>query len=344
MIQLNKVSRILIVGPAWVGDMVMAQSLFKILKQQNPKVTIDVLAPTWSHGLLERMPEVNRSWVLPFQHGELNLRQRYRLAKSLRAENYQQVIVLPNSFKSALVPFWTQIPLRTGWRGEWPRFLFLNDARSLDKTRLPLMVQRFAALGLAPEAALPESLPWPSLVISPTTLAAALTKYQLTRPTRLLVLAPGAEFGPSKRWPVRHYAAVANAKIVEGWEVWIFGSAKDQVIAQEISELTQGRALDLTGKTSLAEAVDLMSLATVVVTNDSGLMHIAAAVGSPLVAIYGSTSPQFTPPLSERVAILSLQLPCSPCFQRVCPLQHNNCMQDLQPQQVLRSVAELVGS
>lgn len=337
----NEIKNVLIVGPAWVGDMVMAQSLFKLLKQRDPDLSIDVLAPSWSHGLLERMPEVRQTWVLPFAHGELNLRKRYQLAKSLRSQNYQQVIVLPNSFKSALLPFWTKIPLRTAWRGEWPRFLLLNDARRLDKIRLPLMVQRFAALALEPQAALPEILPWPGLSIAPETRAAALAKHQLSLPEKLLVLAPGAEFGPSKRWPVKHFAAVANAKIVEGWGVWILGSAKDQPVSQEIVDLTQGRAIDLSGRTSLAEAIDLMSLASVVVTNDSGLMHIAAAVGRPIVAIYGSTSPQFTPPLSERVAILSLQLPCSPCFQRVCPLQHNNCMQDLQPSQVLASIVEL---
>jgi heptosyltransferase-2 len=341
--QVVKMEKILIVGPAWVGDMVMAQSLFKVLKEQHPEVPIDVIAPAWSRGLLERMPEVNASWVLPFQHGEFKPIERYKLGKSLRSQGYTQVILLPNSFKSVLVPLWAKIPLRTGWRGEWPRSLLLNDARRLDKAQLPLMIQRFIALGLAEGASLPTDLPRPALNISPLTRNAALEKHQLSLPKRLLVLAPGAEFGPSKRWPAQYYADVANAKIKQGWGVWLFGSPKDSPIAQEICAATNGQAIDLTGKTSLAEAIDLMSLATVVVTNDSGLMHIAAAVGRPIVAVYGSTSPAFTPPLADQVEILSLNLSCSPCFERVCPLGHWRCMRDLQPQQVLRSIDILIG-
>lgn len=335
---LNSDKKILIVGPAWVGDMVMAQSLFEVLKQQNPEILIDILAPVWSQGLLERMPQVHRSWVLPFQHGELKLYPRYRLAKSLLANEYQQVILLPNSFKSALIPFWSNIPIRTGWRGEWPRFLLLNDARFLDKTKLPLMVQRFVALGLPSGTALPQKLPRPSLQISQSQQALALDKYQLVRPTRLLAMAPGAEFGSSKRWPAEYYAAVANAKISQGWEVWLFGSSKDKPVAEEICHLTQNKVMDLTGKTTLTEAIDLLAFATVVLTNDSGLMHIAAAVNRPLVALYGPTSTQFTPPLSDSATILSLNLSCSPCFQRTCPLGHWRCMKDLLPDQVIQTL------
>lgn len=335
--------KILIVGPAWVGDMVMAQSLFIFLKQQSPDITLDVLAPAWSKALLERMPEVNASHISPFAHGELRLKERYRLGKQLTEYGYDQVIVLPNSLKSALALYWSKIPKRTGWRGEWPRARLLNDARILDEETLPLMVQRFVALGLPKDATLPDKLPRPQLQVSPDSLATSLQKYALTRPTApLLVLAPGAEFGPSKRWPPNYYAEVASAKLAQGWEVWILGSPKDEPTATEIQQRLNNRAVNLVGKTNLADAVDLMSLATVVVSNDSGLMHIAAALNRPLVAVYGSTSPQYTPPLADKVAILDLNLSCSPCFKRICPLGHWHCMLHLKPQQVLTALDQLV--
>lgn len=337
----KKPAKILIIGPAWVGDMVMAQSLFKVLKSENPSVKIDVLAPAWSHGLLGRMPEVSSALLSPFKHGELDLSQRYQLGKTLRVGGYDQAIVLPNSFKSALILLWAKIPLRTGWRGEM-RYGLLNDVRVLDKKRYPLMIERFMALGLAKNSELPLTPPWPRLYITEDSKKVALSRLQLDTTKPILALCPGAEFGISKRWPPGYYAQIASAKLAEGWQVWIFGSEKDRVVAEEIQLKTQHRCQDLTGKTNLGEAIDLLSLADVVVSNDSGLMHIAAAVQRPLIAIYGSSSPQFTPPLTDRVRILSLSLSCSPCFQRVCPLGHFKCMQDLQPYDVMQTMNELL--
>lgn len=336
--------KILVFGPSWVGDMMMAQTLFKYLKQQNPNVVIDVLAPAWSRALLERMPEVNQTHVFPFGHGELALWKRYQFGKSLRVHRYDRAIVLPNTLKSALVIYAAGIPRRTGWHGEWPRgWLFLNDARKLDKEKLPQMIQRFAALAQPADMPLPAVLPKPQLTVTAVAVEAALQKYQLTTSSApILMLAPGAEFGPSKRWPAKYFAEVAQAKLAQGWQVWMFGSPNDMAIADEIQQQLQGRAVNLIGKTNLAEAVDLLSLATAVVSNDSGLMHIAAALGRPLVAIYGSTSPRFTPPLSDKVTILSLQLECSPCFQRECPLGHWKCMLDLKPEKVLQALDGLL--
>ena len=157
----------------------------------------------------------------------------------------------------------------------------------------------------------------------------------------ILALCPGAEYGPAKRWPAEYYASVANEKISEGWTVWIFGALKDQPIAKEIQTLTHQKALDFTGKTTLGEAIDLLSLAQVIVTNDSGLMHIGAALEKPLVVIYGSSTPNFTPPLTHIKQILSLNLPCSPCFERTCPLNHLKCLKDLHPEQVLNAIHSL---
>ncbi len=341
----NNSKRILVVGPAWVGDMVMAQSLFKLLKQQDPAVTIDVLAPAWSQGLLERMPEVAQSRVSPFGHGQFHLRQRFQLGKQLRAQNYDQVIFIPNSLKSALAPFWAHIPQRTGWYGEWPRRLLLNDGRRLDKKRWPLMFQRFAALGLPADAPLPASLPWPRLEIAAEKLDLTLQKYGLQRPHQpLLIIAPGAEFGPSKRWPAKYFAEVAQNKIEQGWTVWLFGSAHDQAISTEVNALTGQNCQDLTGKTTLAEAIDLLSLATIVVSNDSGLMHIAAALERPIVAVYGPTPADITPPLAVNYESLFLDLPCRPCMKRECPLGHWRCMQDLKPATVIASVDKQIKS
>ncbi len=337
----NTINKILIVGPAWVGDMVMAQTLFKVLKQQHPQAMIDVLAPAWTRPLMERMPEINQALDSPFAHGALQLRQRYQLGKRLRTEKYDWAIVLPGSFKSALAPFWAKIPRRTGWLRE-QRYGILNDWRRLDKNKYPLMIERFIALALAKDAPLPVAPAFPALRVSPAAVEATLAKQGVSRPAKpLLVLCPGAEFGPAKRWPSQHYAAVAQEKLAQGWTVWLLGSKKDQPVTEEINALTQHRCIDFAGKTALTEAVDLLSLATVVVTNDSGLMHIAAALGRAIVVMYGSSSQKFTPPLTKRVRTLSLNLACSPCFKRECPLGHLKCLQELAPTSVMQAIDAL---
>ncbi len=342
---------VLVIGPAWVGDMVMAQTLFILLRQQNPNCVIDVLAPAWSLPLLARMPEVRRAIAMPLGHGKLELGVRYRLGRELRAQHYDQApylqaIVLPNSFKSALVPWFARIPKRTGWRGEM-RYGLLNDRRTLDKQKYPLMVQRFAALAFVPNAPLPASLPFPQLIIDAAARARLLTQFNLDTKTPLLALCPGAEFGPSKRWPEAHYAEVARTVLERGWQIAIFGSEKDRAVAQTIIDLLpetlRARVVNLAGATQLEQAVDLLSAATAVVSNDSGLMHIAAAVGRPLVVVYGSTSPAFTPPLAERVEILQIPVDCGPCFQRECPLGHLKCLRDLKPERVLVALEKLLG-
>ena len=284
------------------------------------------------------MPEVSSSIVMPLGHGKLGLLERYRLGKNLRDKKYDQAILLPNSFKSAKIPFFSKIPVRTGWRGEM-RYFVLNDVRRLDEKRYPLMIERFMALGLDPDEDLPKDYPIPELQISPDTCAQALANHKLKYPERpVLALSPGAEIGPAKRWPEEYYAEIANEKLNEGWDVWLFGSQKDQPVAQRIMELTQQRCVDLTGRTRLEEAIDLLSLATTVVSNDSGLMHIAAALKKPLIAVYGPTSASFTPPLNSQAKVITLALECQPCFQRTCPLKHHRCMLELKPGMVLSAI------
>ncbi|WP_122424932.1 lipopolysaccharide heptosyltransferase II [Pseudomonas viridiflava] len=334
---------ILIVGPSWVGDMVMAQTLFKCLKRRHPECQIDVLAPEWSRPLLERMPEVRAALSFPLGHGALELATRRRIGKSL-AGQYDQAILLPNSLKSALVPFFAGIKQRTGWRGEF-RYGLLNDVRTLDKERYPLMIERFMALAYNKDAELPRPYPKPSLQIDSTTRDAALAKFGLTLDRPVLALCPGAEFGESKRWPAEHYAQVADARIREGWQVWLFGSQKDHPVGETIREnLIPGlreESINLSGQTSLAEAIDLLSCADSVVSNDSGLMHVAAALNRPLVAVYGSTSPAFTPPLADEVEVVQLGIECSPCFDRTCRFGHYNCMRLLEPGAVIQALGRL---
>lgn len=333
------VKKILIVGPAWVGDMVMAQTLFALLKQQAP-CHITVMAGAWSPGLLAFMPEVDDVITVPFGHGDLNLLARWKLGVSLRDRDFDEVLILTNSWKSAIIPFAAKIPLRTGWRGEM-RYGLLNDVRLLDKKKYPLMIDRFLALGLPEGETLPEPQ-WPRFRVNDAQVQQTLARFQLNSAGQnILVLCPGAEYGPAKRWPPAHFAEVAKSKLLDDWQVWLLGSSKEQPLASEIQRLTSQGCVDLTGQTNLAEAIDLLSQATAVVCNDTGLMHIAAALARPIVAVYGSSSPKFTPPLAEHVDIASINMPCSPCFDRVCRFGHTACLQDLSPQRILQGIEKL---
>lgn len=336
---------ILVVGPSWVGDMVMAQTLFIILKARYPDAAIEVLAPGWSRPILARMPEINAAIVMPVGHGRLDLLSRWRVAQTLRTRHYQAAYVLPNSLKSALIPLLAGIPRRVGWRGEM-RFGLLNDIRLLDEERYPLMVQRFAALAYRSDQALPATLPRPRLQVDTSSLPGLFDKFGLDVSRPILALCPGAEFGPAKRWPEQHYRAVAETMIERGWQVWIMGSNNDEAVGEAIrgplTGLQQQRVINLAGQTELADAIDLLSCAAVVVSNDSGLMHIAAALNRPLVAVYGSTSPGFTPPLGEQVETLAIPVDCGPCFQRACPLQHLKCLNDLLPGRVQEAIDRLL--
>jgi heptosyltransferase-2 len=337
---LNKPDKILVIGPSWVGDMVMAQSLFMILKANNPQCQIDVLAPEWSFPLLDRMPEVTQGIAMPLGHGKLGLNGRIKLGKSLRDSHYDQAILLPNSWKSALVPFFANIPIQTGYIGEYRRGL-LNDARKLDKTSLTMTVQRFVALGLSKKERFPEQYPIPKLAIDEEKQIAVAKKFNLKITDKILALCPGAEYGPAKRWPTEYYAEIAKQKSLQGWQVWLFGSEKDVGVSKEINKATEDLCTDFTGQTTMAEAVDLMSLVNTVVTNDSGLMHVAAALDKKIIAIYGSTDPGFTPPLNSLAKVLTLNLECSPCFKRECPLGHLRCLKDIPPSLVLESMGPL---
>lgn len=317
----------------------LMQPMLMRLKQRHPEVQIDVLAPPWTADLLYAMPEVHEVLINPFPHGALQLAARYRLGRQLKAAHYDQALVLPNSLKSALVPFFAGIPVRTGFVGE-VRYGLLNDARKLNKQSLPLMVERFAQLAENHRDNIPRPLANPALSITLAQRDATLQKLGLTLAQPVAVFCPGAEYGSAKRWPVAYFAEVAQRLQQHGYAVWLIGSGKDQEVANNIVALGNPAAHNLCGKTKLSDAIALLSCAALVISNDSGLMHLAAALDKPLLALFGSSSPQFTPPLSAKADVLKIDIACSPCFKRDCPLGHFNCMMQLTPERVWQAAQQ----
>ncbi|NYS62333.1 lipopolysaccharide heptosyltransferase II [Vreelandella salicampi] len=329
--------RLLVIGPSWVGDMVMAQSLFITLKQRYPGATLGVIAPAWSQPILARMPQVDEVLPLSVGHGEFGLKTRRELANRLKGR-FDRAIVLPRSWKAALVPFLARIPERVGFLGE-QRYGLLKERRKLDKQVLDQTVKRFVALGLPEEevASGRFTIPQPRLEIDYDNLVNLRIQHALSsRPA--IGMMPGAEYGPAKQWPLAYFHTLAKRLVDDGLEVRILGGPKDHIAGQEI---VQGlpQAHNLCGKTALADVVDLLADCRQVVTNDSGLMHVASAVGTRVQAIYGSSSPDYTPPLTNKARIHYLGLECSPCFQRDCPLGHTNCLNQMHAETLYKAVS-----
>ncbi|MGO4746167.1 ADP-heptose--LPS heptosyltransferase RfaF [Serratia quinivorans] len=344
--------KILVIGPSWVGDMMMSQSLYRTLKAEHPTAEIDVMAPAWCRPLLARMPEVNQALSMPLGHGALALGERRRLGRALRANGYDRAYVLPNSFKSALVPFFAQVPQRTGWRGEM-RYGLLNDIRVLDKTAFPLMVQRYVALAYDKQRIqraedLPQPLLWPQLQVSDEEIAETTAAFNLTDHRPIIGFCPGAEFGPAKRWPHYHYAALAQQLIDQGYQIALFGSAKDNEAGEQIraalDDDARGFCMNLAGETQLEQAVILLASCSAVVSNDSGLMHVAAALNKPLIALYGPSSPDFTPPLSDKAKVIRLISGYHKVRKGDADQGYHQSLIDIQPQQVLDALTPLLAA
>ena len=327
--------RILIVAPSWVGDAILSEPLVARLAVPREDPRIDVLAPAWCAPVYARMRGIGRIVESTLRHGRVGWAQRRALARTLSAQGYTQALVLPNSWKSALVPWLARIPLRTGYTGEM-RWGIVNDLRRLDRSALPRLVERYAALAVRRgEAADPA--PAPILVPDAANRDAAVRALGLHVDGGIAILCPGAEFGPAKRWPPGHFADLARKFLADGLQVWLLGSPTDKPAADAVLAAAGeagGAIRDLSGRTDLGTAIDLLSLASIVVSNDSGLMHAAAAVGAPLVALFGSSSPAYTPPMSAMAKIARIDIACSPCFKRECPLGHFRCMRDLEPRAV----------
>lgn len=322
---MNSKYKILIIAPGWVGDVIMSQALFKILrKQHQDKLQLDVMAPKWAHSILERMEEVNHVIASPFKSGSLSLWLRIKLGLNLRKAHYNQAIILPNSFKSALVPFIALIKKRTGFKGE-SRYILINDIYKLDKNKLPLMVERFCALALRGEK--PKEVDYPILSVNKDNQARLVTKFKINLERQLIIFCPGAAYGKSKQWLPENFSQLADMLSIEAYQVLILGSSGDKSVGSAIcNKASVAQIIDTCGMTDLADTVDLLNLSSVVVSNDSGLMHVACASAAKVIALYGSSSPDFTPPLSKTSDTIKVTLECSPCFKRTCRFNHYNCL------------------
>jgi heptosyltransferase-2 len=320
--------RILLVAPSWVGDAILSEPLVALLREPLEPPIVDVLVPPWCAPVYARMRGVRSVIESPFVHGALQLPARRALAAQLRERDYTRALVLPHSFKSAIVPWLARIPRRIGYIAEGRRVL-LTDARRLDRKALPRLVDRFVAL-TSPRGALTVPAPSPVLVPDAANAGSAMRALGLATHHPVAAFCPGAEYGPAKRWPMEHFITLARRLIGSGYVVWLIGSPNDRVVADPIADAV-AEVRNICGRTDLGTAIDLLAQASVVISNDSGLMHAAAAVGVPLVALFGSSSPEFTPPLSPLARVARIDIACSPCFKRECPLGHFKCMRELPP-------------
>jgi heptosyltransferase-2 len=299
--------------------MVMAQCLFAALSELHPDAEIDVVAPGWATPLLARMPQIRHRIEATTRPGRLGLAERWRFGRSLRGR-YASAYVLPGSWKSALIPFFAGIRNRVGHLREM-RYGLLTDVVPLPEKLKRRTAEAYFTLARG------GTFQPPKLTVDAENQSALLSRHGL-RHKKFVALMPGAEFGPAKRWPSEHYAGLARAMMAKGLAVALLGSKNDGAVTAEIAALAPG-CIDIAGKTRLEDAIDLIAAARLAVANDSGLMHVAAAVATPIVAIYGSTSPRNTPPLTENRELVWLGLSCSPCHQKICPLGHLNCLKTM---------------
>ena len=319
--------------------MIMANALFRQLKaDQGEACQIDVLAPAWSLPLLARMDEVQHGIAADLHHGELKLASRLKLGARLRAGDYDRAIVLPGSIKSAIPPWIAGIPERTGYRREWRPGL-VNDLRPLDARYSANMLTRYLALARPHGAPLPTAPLLPRLRADSANQAALRARLGLSETRSAIAIMPAAEFGTAKRWPPGHYATLAHQHAQRGRDIWVLGGQGDHATGETVGQAFEalgpadGQFLNLCGQTRLIDAIDLLALAEQAIGNDSGLMHMAAAVGTRVTAIYGSTPVRFAPPLTDdtRRRLVFRPMDCAPCMERNCPLQHHDCMEKLTP-------------
>ncbi|TCT01579.1 lipopolysaccharide heptosyltransferase II [Aquabacter spiritensis] len=336
----GSVSPILVVGPSWVGDMVMAGSLIESLRVREPGRPIDVIAPPSALPIARLIRGVRRTIPLGLGHGEFGLVARWRAGRALREEGYGKAIILPRAFKAAIVPFAAGIPERIGYAAEG-RSLLLTEAREDRDRKTARTIDRFVALG-APRGDQMKA-PRPVLHLPDGAAEAAASRFPLAGSGAIMALCPGAEYGPAKRWPAAKFARLANLAQAAGYRIRVLGGPKDAPIAEEIVRLAGTPVDNLVGRTSLLDAAAILAAADVVVSNDSGLMHVAGALDRPLVVLYGSSSEKLTPPTGPRSSVVSHDLPCRPCFKRECPLKTLACFEAIQPAEVLAAAVRVRG-
>jgi heptosyltransferase-2 len=340
-------NRILIIAPNWIGDAVMSQPMLADLKIKYPQCQIDVLATSWVAPIYRACLEVKQVIEARLEHQQLQWGLRKQLAKQLEEHQYDACYVLPNSLKSALIPWLANIPLRIGYRGEM-RFGLINIALdNPSKINRPPMAKHYLALSSALDHSQDlnaEEPANPKLNISLAAKESIIAKLQAAsiKEKSIYVLCPGAEYGMTKRWPADHFATLAQQLIANEPDahVILLGSKGDHTVAESIRTKAKKdlQTHNWCGKTSLDEAIALIGMSKILVSNDSGLMHVGAALKVPQVAIFGSSDPHHTPPLSNKAKVLWLNLPCSPCHKRECPLGHLKCLKDISPKNVLDAI------
>ncbi|MFI4973220.1 MAG: lipopolysaccharide heptosyltransferase II [Caulobacterales bacterium] len=334
--------RFLIVGPVWVGDAVMMHSLLQRLKLDDPASHITVFAPPHVTPVLRRFAEIDELIPNDFAHGALRLADRWRLARSM-AGRFDHALVLPTSFKSALIPFLAGVPRRTGYMRE-ARYGLINDARPLNEKTMPRVVDHYDFLAEPRGVAFPRAALQPRLNVDQSERTTLLAELGLSEGGRAVALCIGGDGGAAKRWPAAHFAELARRLVEAGHQAWLVSAPEYREAGDEIVRLSGGAAVNLCGRTTLGEAIVLLSAAGAAVSNDTGLMHITAALGRPVVALYGPTAPNRIPPLSDRAAVVQEDLPCRPCYARECPLGHNNCMKQLAPSRVFEALRNLLSA
>ena len=324
--------KLLIIPQNWLGDIVMSQTLLKKIKSDNPKTSIDILVNSSLKNLVERMPEINKVIILDCNHRELGLFKRLRLAKEIKKSSYDRSIVLSRSLKSSLIPYFAKIPIRTGELGEL-RYLLINDLKEFSKESRRKTASRYISMYSDNNEELSENY-YPSLDSNSENIKNLSEKYDLKKDEKVIIFAPGAAFGPSKMWPVNKFRELGK-KLNNDFKILILGSNNEKSIGNDI--VTNKNMVNLCGKTSIADAVDLMHISKFCVSNDSGLMHLAAATNTKSISIYGSTSPDFTPPLTKNKDIHYKGMSCSPCFEKKCKYGHYNCLVDIHSDDVFKS-------
>jgi heptosyltransferase-2 len=323
----------------WIGDFVRCHTVVRLLQRQNPSRPIDVLTTTMVSPLLDYMPGVRKGIVVDLPRKRLAVFEHWKLARRLEKENYAQALIMPRTWKSALAPYLAGIPVRTGFAGEM-RFLLVNDLRWGER-RLPRMVDRCASLALPAGETLP-TWPEPQLRVPPRAVREWLGRSGLADPKRPVVaMAPGA-VGPSKRWPPEYYRMLAQRLASEGRTVWVVGGPDEKETALAIAAAAPAHVQDLTGP-DLRNAIFALAAADLAVSNDSGLLHVAAAIGTPTIGIFGPTSPWHWAPLNPLAGVVENRsgLPCRPCHKPQCRLGHHRCMREISADRVLEETSRL---
>jgi heptosyltransferase-2 len=332
---------ILLVPYMWVGDFVRCHSVVTLLRQRFPDAPVDILATTLCASLADYMPGVRQAVVADLPRGRIALAQQLALAARLKREGYARALVMPRTWKSALAPFLAGIPERTGFFGEG-RLLLLNDMR-FGEWKLPRTIDRCAALALPPDAELPPDWPLPELKVPADTIAVWQRSRGLSGGDRPVVaLAPGS-VAPARRWPASAYAELSRRLLADGCDVWVLGGLSEKRLAAEI--VGDSKARDLTGA-DIGEAILALASANVAIANDSGLLHVAAALGTPSIGIYGPMTAALWAPLNPLAAAIEIngELPCRPCNQNVCPLGHHRCLRDISPETVFAAARQTLAA